>query len=454
MRVIFALLLTSLAAGLVNSEAFAADRKVALVISNAKYPDNDFVLNDAINDAREVADELTRDGFEVERGNDLTADATRRALERFYGKIERGGTALIFFDGFGVQSARQTYLLPVDAQIWTEPDVLRDGFALEAILDEMNNRGAAVKVALIDASRRNPFERRFRRYSAGLAPAVTPSNTLVLYSTALGSVVSNSRNDHSLFVTELLRELRVPGINAEQILRNTQAGVVSASRGEQVPWLSSSLTTEFSFAGPLDPRSDTTIDKGAAKIGTAKLPCEAPQPYPPPNADELAKDAKIDEMSRRIAADRSDKIAFYKRGQLYAIKRAFALAAKDFDETIRLDPRDAEAYNNRCWIRAAVGDLRQALGDCNEALRLKPDLFDALDSRGLVNLKLGNNVDAISDYSASLQINPRSVSSLFGRGIAMKRSGGNGSFDLALAKSMDQGIGREFAGYGINECSP
>ena len=454
MRVIFALLLTSLAAGLVNSEAFAADRKVALVISNAKYPDNDFVLNDAINDARDVADELTRDGFEVERGNDLTADATRRALERFYGKIERGSAALIFFDGFGVQSARQTYLLPVDTQIWTEPDVLRDGFALEAILDEMNNRGAAVKVALIDASRRNPFERRFRRYSAGLAPAVTPSNTLVLYSTALGSVVSNSRNDHSLFVTELLRELRVPGINAEQILRNTQAGVVSASRGEQVPWLSSSLTTEFSFAGPLDPRSDTTIDKGAAKIGTAKLPCEAPQPYPPPNADELAKDAKIDEMSRRIAADRSDKIAFYKRGQLYAIKRAFALAAKDFDETIRLDPRDAEAYNNRCWIRAAVGDLRQALGDCNEALRLKPDLFDALDSRGLVNLKLGNNVDAISDYSASLQINPRSVSSLFGRGIAMKRNGGNGSFDLALAKSMDQGIGREFAGFGVNECSP
>ena len=42
---------------------------------------------------------------------------------------------------------------------------------------------------LIEAARRNPFERRFRRYSAGLAPAVTPNNTLVLYSSALGSVV-------------------------------------------------------------------------------------------------------------------------------------------------------------------------------------------------------------------------------------------------------------------------
>ena len=69
-----------------------------------------------------------------------------------------------------------------------------------------------------------------------------------------------------------------------------------------------------------------------------------------------------------------------------------------------------------------------------------------------VNLKLGNNADAIRDYSESLQINPRSVSSLFGRGIARKRSGGNGSFDLELAKSMDQGIGREFAGYGVSEC--
>ncbi len=54
----------------------------------------------------------------------------------------------------------------------------------------MNSRGAAVKIALLDASRRNPFERRFRRYSAGLAPAVTPSDTLVLYSAAAGSVVS------------------------------------------------------------------------------------------------------------------------------------------------------------------------------------------------------------------------------------------------------------------------
>ena len=450
MRVIFALLLTGIL-GLASNAALAADRKVALVIGNAKYPDNESPLTDAVNDARDVADELTHDGFEVEKGTDLAGEAMRQALERLYAKITPGSTALIFFDGFGVQSARQTYLLPVDAQIWTEPDVPRDGFDLEKILTEMDSRGASIKIALLDASRRNPFERRFRRYSAGLAPAVTPANTLVLYSSALGSVVSNSRNDHSVFVTELLREIRTPGVGAEQTLRNTLAGVVSATRGEQVPWLSSSLTTDFSFTGGAGPRPD---DKSGTKIAPIQQVCEVPKPYPPPSADDLAKDAKIDEMTRRIAADRNDKVAFYRRGQLYAVKRAYVLAAKDFDEAIRLDPKDAEALNNRCWIRAALGDLKRALSDCNEALRLKPDLFDALDSRGLVSLKLGNSADAIRDYSESLQINPRSVSSLFGRGIARKRGGGDGTFDLELAKSMDQGIGREFAGYGVNECGP
>ena len=36
--------------------------------------------------------------------------------------------------------------------------------------------------------------------------------------------------------------------------------------------------------------------------------------------------------------------------------------------------------------------------------------------------------------------------------LATKRSGGDGTADLDLAKSMDANIGREFASYGVNEC--
>lgn len=468
MRTIVVLLLTGLAAICGPHSALAATSpKVALVIGNAKYPDNDVVMNEVTNDTQDVADELKRDGFDVERGLNLSGDAMRQALDRFYAKIQQGGVALIFFDGFGIQSARQTYLLPVDAQIWVEPDVVRDGFNLETILGEMNTRGASVKIAIIDAARRNPFERRFRRYSAGLAPAVTPNNTLAIYATALGSVISSAPSDHSVFVNELLREIRAPGTTAEQAFRNTQAGVVAATRGEEVPWLSSSMTTDFSFFGgpgstPVQPGSGTLsgtpTGTGSGTGGGSIVPptptCERLVPPPTPSAEELANDPRISEYSRRIRQDPSDRIAYYKRGQLYAIKGAFALSVTDFDQAIRLNVRDAEAYNNRCWTRAASGDLNDALVDCNEALRLKPDLYDALDSRGLVYLKLGRYADAIRDYNDSLAKNPRSVSSLFGRGLAEKRSGHDGSADIKQAKDMDHTIASEFAGYGVNECPP
>jgi tetratricopeptide (TPR) repeat protein len=127
---------------------------------------------------------------------------------------------------------------------------------------------------------------------------------------------------------------------------------------------------------------------------------------------------------------------------------------QDFNEVIRLSPNDAPTYNNLCWTLAALGDLQAALKDCNEALRLKPESSDTLDSRGLVNLKLGNNSDAIRDYSDALANNSRSVSSLFGRGVAKQRSGADGSSDLNAAKSLDAGIVKEFAAYGVSACSP
>jgi Flp pilus assembly protein TadD len=61
----------------------------------------------------------------------------------------------------------------------------------------------------------------------------------------------------------------------------------------------------------------------------------------------------------------------------------FPLAIRDFDEVLRLRPKDPEAFNNRCWANAVLGDLQAALRDCNESLAIQPNYADALDSRGL-----------------------------------------------------------------------
>jgi Tfp pilus assembly protein PilF len=482
MRICLALLVASILAVAPVDRSLAADR-FALVIGNSKYPDADAPLKEPINDARDVADELKRDGFSVDVGENLTGDGMRRAFDRLYGKIKPGAVVLVFFSGFGIQAARQSYMIPVDAQIWTEPDVRRDGFSLEAVLGEINNRGAGVKIALIDASRRNPFERRFRSFSAGLAPVIAPNGTLVMYSAALSSVVSDNGGDHSLFVQELLKEIRVPDLMAEETLNRTRVGVTRASRSEQVPWISSSLAEDFAFIPGTVPGANPppSPPKPANPVIANTQPAAPPPPprieLPPPpppitkpveipvapaatpepktdsqTASALADDPTVKSLTQKLNDNPDDANALYRRGQVYASKGAYSLAINDFSDSLRLNSKDVEAYNNRCWVRTVIGDLQAALKDCNEALRLRPSFVDALDSRGLLNLKSGQTKNAIADFDAALKINPRLTSSLYGRGLAKQRNGAvsDGDLDIANAKAMDPNIVKEFAGYGVN----
>ena len=490
MKIRLALFLTLFFSVASVAPSFAAGERYALVIGNAKYPDAEAPLKEPINDARDIAEELKRDGFNVDIGENLTGEQMRRAFDRLYGKIKPGSVALIFFSGFGVQSSRQSYMIPVDAQIWTEPDVRRDGFSLETVLGEINSRGAGVKIALIDASRRNPFERRFRSFSAGLAPVIAPNGTLVMYSAALSSVVSDNGSDRSLFVKELLKEIRTPDLMAEETLNRTRVGVTRASRQEQVPWISSSLAEDFSFIpSGSGPRPPSPPPAAVATAPAAPAPAPAPLPPPPvvaapappppapppapskpaeaaipppppparpaesasPTALALADDPTIKNLNDKLKDNPDDAAALYRRGQVYASKGAYELAIRDFNNSLRLNPKDVEAFNNRCWARTVIGDLQAALKDCNEALRLRPNFVDALDSRGLVNLKSGQNKNAIADFDAALKINPRLTSSLYGRGLAKKRNGSipEGDLDINNAKAMDPNIVKEFADYGV-----
>jgi len=54
-------------------------------------------------------------------------------------------------------------MIPVDAKIWEERDVRRDGVSVEETLSELSGSGAAqTDCKSSTASRRNPYERRFQ----------------------------------------------------------------------------------------------------------------------------------------------------------------------------------------------------------------------------------------------------------------------------------------------------
>lgn len=465
--------------------------KFSLLIGNAAYPGADTPLTDTVTDARALGEELQRQGFDADVGENLSKAAMQHMLERFYTKITLGSTALIFFSGYGVQSNRESYMIPIDARIWVESDVKRDGFSLDTVLAEMDRRGARVKIAILDASRRNPFEQLFRSGSAGLGAISAPQGTAVMMSAAPYSLVSESES--GVFMSELLKEMRVAGATVDRVFKRTRTGVSRATKSQQVPWFSSSLDEEFSFqsssrlvnAQPeprpvpkpqpatLDPSPTSRPQPAAAEPSPTPKPqpttiepspapraqpatsesSAAPKPQPTmPTASDALDPAirKLDEVPRT----NTDVSALFKRGQLHAQKADFSRAIDDFNEVIRVNPEHVFALNNRCWARAILGeDLQGALKDCNEALRLDPSYVDAWDSRGMVYLKIGSVREAIADYDSALRINPKHASALYARGVAKLRSGNTeaGKRDIDAATSIKSNIAEEFATYGIRQ---
>ena len=82
MRIVLSFVSVLFFLALSAAPSIAADHGRALVIGNANYPDADAPLGEPINDARDVAGELGRDGFVV--------------TERVAG---RGSTSLVRKDG-------------------------------------------------------------------------------------------------------------------------------------------------------------------------------------------------------------------------------------------------------------------------------------------------------------------------------------------------------------------
>ncbi|WP_407186641.1 caspase domain-containing protein [Bradyrhizobium centrosematis] len=220
--------------------------RLALVIGNGHYPDASAPLTQSINDARALSSSLRKNGFDVDMVEDATRDDMVRAVGRLKSRIKHDTVVMLFFGGYGVQAGRESYMLPVDAVIWKEKDVRRQGVSIEGVLDMMKEQGAKAKLVVIDASRRNPYERRFRSYSHGLAPISASDNALVLTSASPGKVVDDDKGEHSVLVGELLNNLNAQG-SVESIFNKTRLAISRASEGDQVPTVSSSLLEDVRF---------------------------------------------------------------------------------------------------------------------------------------------------------------------------------------------------------------
>jgi uncharacterized caspase-like protein len=224
--------------------------RVALVIGNGHYPDANVPLTQSINDARGLTAALRGNGFDVDVIEDASKDDITRAVARLKGKIRPDSVVMLFFGGYGIQVGRESFMIPVDAAIWKESDVRRNGVSVESVLEAMKEQGACAKLVVLDASRRNPYERRFRGFSHGLAPINAPDNALIISSAAPGKVADDGAGANSVLVSELLGRIdtKASRVNAaEAIFNSTRVAIARSTEGAQVPTVSSSLLEDVSF---------------------------------------------------------------------------------------------------------------------------------------------------------------------------------------------------------------
>ena len=234
----------------VNSVADGPSR-IALVIGNGHYPDANAPLTQPINDARAIAAALRHEGFDVDVVEDATHDDLTLAVARLKSRVRPDSVVMLFFGGYGIQVGRESFMIPVDAAIWKEADVRLHGVSVEFVLDAVKHFGACAKLVVLDASRRNPYERRFRTFSHGLAPINLPDNALLLTSASPGSVADDSTEANSVLVSELLSHIDAAHSNqaraAETVFNQTRLAISRATAGAQTPLVSSTLLEEVSF---------------------------------------------------------------------------------------------------------------------------------------------------------------------------------------------------------------
>ena len=226
------------------------EQRVALVIGNSNYQ-NVSQLSNPANDAKSVANLLNAAGFEVISATDLSHNEMIQVVQDFSSKIADRGpntVAMVYYAGHGVQLAGENYLVPVDARISSETDLVSGSVRLVDVMATLDAIPSRLRIAILDACRNNPFP-SLNEAGRGLAIVDAPNGSIVAYSTAPGSEALDGVGDHSPYTAAFLRLAHEKNLPIEQLFKRIRLDVNNSTGGQQTPWESSSLTSDFYFFG-------------------------------------------------------------------------------------------------------------------------------------------------------------------------------------------------------------
>ncbi|WP_179879901.1 caspase family protein [Bradyrhizobium ottawaense] len=237
------------------------EERVALVIGNSNYKNAPQLANPD-NDAESMAKFLNSAGFEVVAATDLTQNDMLRVVQDFSAKVSARGpntVAMVYYAGHGVQLAGENYLVPVDAKVSSQTELVNNSVRLVDVMSTLETIPSRMRIVILDACRNNPFP-DVNDAGRGLAIVDAPNGSIVGYSTAPGAEALDGTGGHSPYTQAFLNVAREPNVPIEQLFKRVRLQVNQSTSGAQIPWESSSLTSDFTFFG------DTAVAANRAPV--------------------------------------------------------------------------------------------------------------------------------------------------------------------------------------------
>lgn len=265
--------LAAIAFGFAASVSLAAvqlnDKRVALVIGNGAYQ-NAVRLDNAVFDARAVADSFRKLGFQVVDGYDLDIDQMRSKVSEFSAALSDSKSAVIYYAGHGISVDEENYLVPTDIVLKSPTDLDLNAISVSLLLKQMK-RDDRVNIVILDACRDNPFAAVLARQKTralvverGLTPidGDLARGTLIAFaSDPKSSALDGPTGAHSPFTEAFLAHLFDAGVPIDTVMSRVRNDVWEKTGHHQLPWVNTSLIGEYE----LNPRPTSEPAAEAAK---------------------------------------------------------------------------------------------------------------------------------------------------------------------------------------------
>ena len=201
---------------------------------------------------------------------DVSRDKMIEALRTFAAAADRADWAVVYYAGHGIEVNGVNYLIPVDAKLASDRDVLFEAMPLDQVMAAIDG-AKKLKLVVLDACRDNPFANAAAAAPpAPVAVAATPSNdgtrstrtrslgkglgelkvqgaSLVVYAAKHGQTALDGEGENSPFAVAVVQRIATPGVEINKLFRLVRDDVMEATAGRQEPYTYGSLPGREDF---------------------------------------------------------------------------------------------------------------------------------------------------------------------------------------------------------------